>query len=89
MIADGETLLGGIVSPVRFERPIDFVALATGYRVPALRIDTPEALAQALTTPVRGPQLLEVRVVPGAVSEALAARARHVRAMIASPQGIG
>lgn len=88
MIADGETLLGGIVSPVRFERPIDFVALATGYRVRALRVDTPAALAEALTSPTHGPLLIEVAVTPGAVSEALAARARHVRAMIASPQGV-
>lgn len=87
MIADGETLLGGIVSPVRFDRPIDFVALATGYRVEALRVDTPAALADALATPTEGPMLLDVRVVPGAVSEALAARARHVRAMIESSQG--
>lgn len=86
MIADGETLLGGIVSPVRFARPIDFVALAKGYGVPARRVSNPDELADALQSPVEGPCLIDVRVVPGEVCESLRARARHVKAMIAKAQ---
>jgi acetolactate synthase-1/2/3 large subunit len=87
MIADGETLLGGIVSPVRFERPIDFVALAKGYGVPARRVSNPDELADALQSPIEGPCLIDVQVVPGGVCEALQARARHVKAMIANAKG--
>jgi len=86
MIADGETLLGGVVSPVRFERPIDFVALATGYGVPARRVSCVDELADALLSPLAGPCLVDVRVVPGGVCEALQARAKHVKAMIAKAQ---
>jgi acetolactate synthase-1/2/3 large subunit len=86
MIADGETLLGGIVSPVRFERQIDFVALAKGFGVPARRVSTPDELADALLSPIEGPCLIDVHVVPGEVCEALRARARHVKAMIAKAQ---
>jgi thiamine pyrophosphate-dependent acetolactate synthase large subunit-like protein len=87
MIADGETLLGGIVSPVRFTRPIDFVALAKGYGVPARRVSNPAELSDALLSPVEGPCLIDAQVVPGEVCEALQARARHVKAMIAKAQG--
>jgi acetolactate synthase-1/2/3 large subunit len=86
MIADGETLIGGIVSPVRFHRPIDFVALAAGYGVHARRVSTPDELSDALQSPVDGPCLIDVQVVPGEVAEALKARARHVMSMIGKNQ---
>ena len=83
MIADGETMLGAIVSPVHFSRPIDFVALATGYRVEACRVRTPDELADALQTTVDGPLLIDAQLAPGSVPDALQARARHVKKMIA------
>jgi len=87
MISHGERLIGSEVSPTRFARPIDFASLARGYRVDACTVATPNELAQALTTSVVGPLLIDARIGRDEVPEALQTRADNVRKMLKNSRG--
>jgi 2-succinyl-5-enolpyruvyl-6-hydroxy-3-cyclohexene-1-carboxylate synthase len=75
--------------PEHFERHfgtphgLDFVALASPFGVPALRVTSADALATAVAAPTTGPRLIEVRTG----REGNAALHYRVRAAVAAAIG--